>query len=1334
MIEQTGSLYDVFISYSHADQEWVRNWLLPRLEAADLHTCIDYRDFDVGVPSLVNMERSVSNSRHTLLVLTPAWIQSDWTEFEALLVQTSDLAGRHRRLLPLLLQPCEPPLRIAMLTYADFTKISEHDSQLKRLVKAVHGQLQLRDLGPSLNYLVKSGTSPFLVPFPHNPDFVGRDVELTTLHEMIQQGKSPVGIRPTVLVGLGGIGKTQLAVEYAHTHRADYIDGIFWLNAVNPLLHEFASLAETLGLADIETPRDQAAHKSWEYLDTRPNALVIFDNVLEPADLNIPFAFGLIPANLRCRTLFTTRQRDFPRTFQPFEVKMLPEMAAMRLLLRARPEILAEHHPEWGIARIICASLGWLPLALELAAAYLAEYQDVALSDYLDRLRTEGKLETVDDTELRPEDLPTRHDIAVKATLQTQWTRLDDKDAQLVFRAAGQFPEAAWIPVVRLGLLTGIEAGVFRSSYPTSLNRALRKLHDVSLVEELTNDRLRLHPLVHDFAAKLLPTAFHLEMASRMAAAFSDILCLEANVIQRGVDEVLDDLRTGLGFCANAKKNDHTYVQLSGLERTLDREAHCLREWNPPRPKQRLGFGFAINPEPLPDAQNWDPYSQRGFFLQQFRNRCLELNLPRLQRRAEARLDKLRLPYLHESFRVGHESESLVRTLTGHTDPVIDVAVTSDDRYIISLSNDKTIKVWGLATGQIVRTFEVASTTKDSNGPRLGFGLKRNLERSGVHTGRVVRVDVIPDSNFAISASYDGTLKVWDWATGQIVHTLEGHRRRINDVALTLNGRYAISASGDRTIKVWDLMTAQVVRAIEGHTKEVDDIAVTPDGRYIISASWGDLLRVWDLDTGQFIRTLEGHTQRTVKLGDFYVAMLDDKTLQVWDSSAQLVDTLEGYMWQELAPVAVTPDGRFAVCAGLISTSAFYTRKYMLYVWEISTGRCVQKIEGHKDRVSAVTVIPDGRSVISASVDGVLNIWELATGKAIQTLKGHYGSVNALAVTRDGQFVVSASSDCTLKVWDLANANAILGTPEGHTGPVVKVVITPDNRYAISASADTTLKIWNLKTGRVVRTLQGHMCKVNDIAVTPDSHYIISASDDLTIKVWDLTTAQLIRTLEGHAGRVKRVVVTPDSRYAISLSDSISESDNRGNLRVWDLTTGQVVCTLEGHGITVNDVIVTPDGHHLISSGSSLSNFEAKIWDITTWQVVKTLTSHVMGITPDGNRYINISSNEITVLSNPINDTATWDEQDLVSSQIIQTLKGHTEHITDVAITTDSHFLTSVSYDRTLKIWELTMGQVILTLVSSTPMLCCAIVPGERLIVAGDTLGGMHFIEWVNYS
>ncbi|MCL4860872.1 MAG: TIR domain-containing protein [Caldilineaceae bacterium] len=130
--------YDVFISYSSQDQAWVRGELLTRLEEAGLKVCIDFRDFEVGEPSISAMERAILTSRKTLLVLTPAYLESGWTEFEYLLLQPLDPANRQRRLIPLVRKPCAIPPRIAYLTSVDFT--APDDRSWRRLIGALRDQ------------------------------------------------------------------------------------------------------------------------------------------------------------------------------------------------------------------------------------------------------------------------------------------------------------------------------------------------------------------------------------------------------------------------------------------------------------------------------------------------------------------------------------------------------------------------------------------------------------------------------------------------------------------------------------------------------------------------------------------------------------------------------------------------------------------------------------------------------------------------------------------------------------------------------------------------------------------------------------------------------------------------------------------------------------------------------------------------------------------------------------------------------------------------------------------------------------------------------------------
>lgn len=131
--------YDVFISYSSKDGEWVEKVLLDYLEKKQgLRACIDYRDFEIGLTSLENIINATKRSRTTLLVMTPNWLASEWTTFERFLLQTRSPANRDRRFLLLLWQQTEIPEHLQIFTYLDLTdKRLDFDTQMKRLLKAI---------------------------------------------------------------------------------------------------------------------------------------------------------------------------------------------------------------------------------------------------------------------------------------------------------------------------------------------------------------------------------------------------------------------------------------------------------------------------------------------------------------------------------------------------------------------------------------------------------------------------------------------------------------------------------------------------------------------------------------------------------------------------------------------------------------------------------------------------------------------------------------------------------------------------------------------------------------------------------------------------------------------------------------------------------------------------------------------------------------------------------------------------------------------------------------------------------------------------------------------
>ncbi len=203
MSEQEEYRYDVFISYSHADKAWVRGTLLPFLEAAGLEVIMDYRDFEPGAPSVTEMERAVLTSRKTLLVLTPAYLTSAWTEFETLMLQVLDPANRERRLIPLLKERCDLPLRIRYLTYVDFTDPEERDLAWTQLLTALGAPPMQEAPEPPRReeWFLKH-------PYPMPPNFTGRLAEREMLSRWLHADS---GHSLLVLRALGGFGKSALA-------------------------------------------------------------------------------------------------------------------------------------------------------------------------------------------------------------------------------------------------------------------------------------------------------------------------------------------------------------------------------------------------------------------------------------------------------------------------------------------------------------------------------------------------------------------------------------------------------------------------------------------------------------------------------------------------------------------------------------------------------------------------------------------------------------------------------------------------------------------------------------------------------------------------------------------------------------------------------------------------------------------------------------------------------------------------------------------------------------------------------------------------------------------
>jgi hypothetical protein len=286
--------------------------------------------------------------------------------------------------------------------------------------------------------------------------------------------------------------------------------------------------------------------------------------------------------------------------------------------------------------------------------------------------------------------------------------------------------------------------------------------------------------------------------------------------------------------------------------------------------------------------------------------------------------------------------------------------------------------------------------------------------------------------------------------------------------------------------------------------------------------------------------------------------------------------------------VAVTPNGR-TVVSGSIDEN--------LKVWDLETGYCRATLVGHNAYVWCVAVAPDGRTVVSGSSDNTLKVWDLETGKCRATFKGHAGDVECLAVALDGRIVVSGSFDSTLKVWDLETGKCRT-TLEGHSDRVACLDIVPDGRTVVSGSFDNTLKVWDLETGHCRATFAGHTEGVRSVTISSNGMTVVSGSNDKTLKVWDFETGHCSATFEGHTEAVASVAIVCDGKRIVSGS-----SDK--TLKIWDFATGLCCTTLEGHTHWIRDLAVTPDNRTIVSGANDNT---LRVWDLPQpGEIVKAL-------------------------------------------------------------------------------------------------------------------------------
>jgi len=384
---------DFFISYTSADQHWAE-WIGWQLEEAGYTTILQAWDFHAGGNFVLDMDTATKQAKRTIAVLSPDYLDSRFTPSEWATTFRRDPKGELGLLVPVRVRPCTVEGLLGPIVYIDLVGQKEQVAQATLLaaVKRQRHKPSKAPAFPSIAHMLSErpsfpGVFPRIwnIPYPRNAYFSGREELLSQLAAALRLGQTTALSQPQAISGLGGIGKTQIALEYAYRYYQDY-QAVLWSRAdtTEALISGFAAFAELLQLPQ-KDEKDQliAVETVKEWLKTHDHWLLILDNADE-----LTVVRDFLPTTGQGHTLLTTRAASTGGLANRIEVEILDQdMGALFVLRRAgmlaADASLDQAEPrDVALARELVQEMGGLPLALDQAGAYIEETHD-SLSDYL---------------------------------------------------------------------------------------------------------------------------------------------------------------------------------------------------------------------------------------------------------------------------------------------------------------------------------------------------------------------------------------------------------------------------------------------------------------------------------------------------------------------------------------------------------------------------------------------------------------------------------------------------------------------------------------------------------------------------------------------------------------------------------------------------------------------------------------------------------------------------------------------------------------------------------------------------------------------------------------
>jgi WD40 repeat protein/serine/threonine protein kinase len=671
----------------------------------------------------------------------------------------------------------------------------------------------------------------------------------------------------------------------------------------------------------------------------------------------------------------------------------------------------------------------------------------------------------------------------------------------------------------------------------------------------------------------------------------------------------------------------------------------------------------------------------------------------------------------------------LVRTFDGHTGFVYTVAISPDNRYALSGSSDKTLRIWEIDSGREIRCIEghtsfVYSVAFSPDGKYAlsgsdalklwDIGSGRELRRFEGHTDDVTAVSFSPDGSYALSGSYDKSLRLWDIKSEKEIRRFDGHDKSILFVSFSPDGRYAVSGGKVESFRLWDIKSGKVVQRFNGHSNWVNCVAFSPDCRYVVSGSYDNTIRLWDINSGRELRRFVGHTDSVQSIstspdGSYILSGSRNNIIRLHDIHTGCVIRSFEEHTGAVNSVLYSFDGKYALSGGsdykIRLWNLFYPLRGAdhLHVWPLlSSVVPVAKISAEKRRVESLLIT--GKESLSKGlfneaycfarqaqltpgyerdrcVMDLLNMCgKIGKGRRVGLKGGWFfrklgelpGTVRTVSFSPDGKYALSGGQSDTLRLWDIESGKEVRRFEE-HTRFARTVSFSPDGRQVLSGGGDHhTFNLSDVESGKEIRRFEGLSMSVHSVAFSPDGKYALSGSEDRDLRLWDIESGKEVRRFEGLTSAVSSVSFSPDGRNAFS--------GGGYSIRVWDIESGKELCHIKEHASRPRTCSFSPDGNNALSGG--LGDDPLRLWDIESGRELRNFegcSDNVSSITfsPDGRYAL----------------TGSWDKKslrlwDIMSGKELRCFESHTGPIASICFSPDGRYALSGSFDKTIRLWE----------------------------------------------